>query len=480
MLRKLKKNYVQMSEPAKASMWYVFCNCLQKGIALFATPIFTRMLSTNDYGVYTVYQSWYSILIIFTTLNMFFSVYNNGLVKYEEDIDGMTSSMLGLCTTLTISLGIIVFLSLNFWIKIFGLSKIIIVAMFVQLVFEPATNFWMAKQRFRYKYVPVVIITLLNSFISTILSIVLVKLCDNKGEVRVISYIFIQVFLGMFIYFSIMKNGMRFFSKKYWKYAMKFNIPLIPHYLSYTILNQADRLMISYMVGKSEAAIYSVAYTIAMMMQIVTQAISNSLTPYIYQAIKGKKYDDIKRISNILLIFMGLLCVGIMFFSPEILKVFASKEYLNAVYVMPPVVASTYFMFLYPLFSTIEYYYEKTYYVMVASTSGAVANIIMNFIFIKKCGFYAAGYTTLVCYIIFAFVHYYFCGKVLENQSLKCIDLFNIPAILIISSIVIIMAFISLLLYQFEMIRYILLVALIVICLWNRNLILKSINILKR
>ena len=42
------------------------------------------------------------------------------------------------------------------------------------------------------------------------------------------------------------KQGKKFFSKKYWKYALKFNIPLIPYYLSQVVFNTSDRIMISY------------------------------------------------------------------------------------------------------------------------------------------------------------------------------------------------------------------------------------------
>ncbi len=64
---------------------------------------------------------------------------------------------------------------------------------------------------------------------------------------------------------------------------------------------------------------------------------------------------------------------------------------------------SVFFMFLYPLFANIEFYYEKTKFVMVASCSGALLNILLNYIFIGLYGYYAAGYTTLICYMVFFF-----------------------------------------------------------------------------
>ena len=73
-------------------------------------------------------------------------------------------------------------------------------------------------------------------------------------------------------------------------------------------------------------------------------------------------------------------------------------------------------MFLYPLFANIEFYYEKTKFVMVASCSGALLNILLNYIFIGLYGYYAAGYTTLICYMVFSFAHYLAYKKIVDNN----------------------------------------------------------------
>lgn len=59
---------------------------------------------------------------------------------------------------------------------------------------------------------------------------------------------------------------------------------------------------------------------------------------------------------------------------------------------------------------------------MLASIFGAVLNIILNYIFINIFGYFAAGYTTLFCYIIYAIMHYMFMKKIcrenLENAKI--------------------------------------------------------------
>ena len=96
------QKYKKVSAPVKASIWFTVCNAIQKGISLLSTPIFTRLLTPEQYGTYTVYQSWYQIISIFATLNLFYGVFNNGMTKFPNDKRTFTSSMQGLSTTLTV------------------------------------------------------------------------------------------------------------------------------------------------------------------------------------------------------------------------------------------------------------------------------------------------------------------------------------------------------------------------------------------
>lgn len=414
---KFRSLYSKLSAPVKASLWFTICSIVQKGITLLSTPIFTRLLTTEQYGEYSVYQSWYAIISIFATLNLSAGVLFNGLTKYEDDRDRIISSFQGLSTTVTGILFVIYLVFRNFWNEIFGLSTLFMVAMFIELLVVPAYAFWAVKQRYDYKYRVLIILTISVAFISPLLGVIAVLNTSYKAEARIVTYVLVQVFQGAFFYVYNMRKGKTFFKKEYWKFALMFNLPLIPHYLSMTILNQADRIMISRMIGTGEAAIYSVAYQISMMMTIVTTAINNSFVPYTYKEMKARNYESIKKNSNMLLVLIGIACIVAMCFGPEIIKIFAAREYYDAIWVVPPVAASVYFIFLYSLFANIEFYFEQTKFVMVASCGGAIANLLMNYLFIPKYGYYAAGYTTLACYILFSFAHYYFHKKVLNNHN---------------------------------------------------------------
>lgn len=474
-IKKIFFLYYKMSEPVKASLWFTFCSIMQKGIALLSTPIFTRLLTTEQFGIYSIYQSWYAIITIFATLNLYCGVYNIGLTKFSHDQNRFTSSIQGLSTTITILLFGIYILNVDFWNNLLGLSFLFVISMFVESLFAPAFSFWAAKQRYDYKYKRLILITLIVAFGSPILGVICVLNTTYKAEARVLSYVLVQVCVGLIFYIHNSRKGKIFYDTRYWKFALAFNIPLIPHYLSTTILQQADRIMIASMIGNDKAAIYSVAYSISSMMLIITNAINNSFVPYTYKSIKSHDYKKIRKNSNGLIVLVGIACVLAMSFGPEIIKVFATTDYYEAIWIIPPVSASVYFLFLYPLFGNIEFYFEETKFIMYASCGGAVLNIVLNYLMIPVLGYIAAGYTTLVCYIIFSLAHYIFHKKVIKKH-IPDVEIYDIKFICIFSVVLLIAMIVMAISYNFILLRYGIIIIILITLLIKRKVILKIIK----
>jgi len=106
MLNKIKKFYNNMSIATKAALWFVFCNIMQKGISTITVPLFTRLLTTAEYGTYSLYISWFNILTIVTSLNLYYGVFNNALNRIRDkcERDKYVSSMWGLTPDFLITL----------------------------------------------------------------------------------------------------------------------------------------------------------------------------------------------------------------------------------------------------------------------------------------------------------------------------------------------------------------------------------------
>ena len=119
----ITSKYRSLSVQAKAALWFTICSFLQKGISFITVPIFTRLMSTEEYGTYTVYLSWLQILTIMTSLYLFNGVYDNAMAKYEKQRDEYTSAMQGLTLVITGAVFALYCFTSGFWEKILNLPK---------------------------------------------------------------------------------------------------------------------------------------------------------------------------------------------------------------------------------------------------------------------------------------------------------------------------------------------------------------------
>lgn len=476
----LVRKYKKIPRPVKASLWFTISSILQKGISFITVPIFTRLLTPDQYGLFNVFNSWLSMITIFATLSLASGVFNNGMIRFEHDRDRFTSSMQSLATTSTFIFFVIYLLFRNFWNEIIGLPTLLVLVMFAEIFFTPALGFWSARQRFDYKYGKLVLLTLCISIANPVIGIIAVMATENKGVARILSAALVQICVCGVIYIYNLVKGKQFFQKVYWRYALAFNIPLIPHYLSGTVLSQADRIMINNLSGTDKAGIYSVAYSVAMLMTIVRTSINNSLIPWTYRKLKDQKYSDIGPIANFILVIIGGMVLALIAFAPEVVRILAPEEYYEAIWVIPPVATSVFFMSLYGLFANIEFYFEENIFIMAASIMGAILNIGLNFWLIPIFGYLAAGYTTLVCYVVFCFSHYFFMRKVCKKHISKGIRIYNVKFIILSSVGMLLASALLMTVYNHVLIRYLLVSIIVFVGLVNKNVIIAKLNLIKR
>lgn len=475
LINNLMNKYKSFPIQVRASFWFLICSFLQKGISSLTTPIFTRLLSTAEYGRFNVFNSWLGIITIFVSMNLYSGVYNQGLIKFDKERDAFSSSLQGLTLSMISVWTVIYLLFRSFWNAIFSLTTVQMLAMLLMIWSTAVFNFWAAEQRVKLSYGRLVTVTLLISIAKPVVGIVCVVNAEDKVTARILGLALVELIGYMGLFISQMIRGKKFFSAFFWKYALLFNLPLIPHYLSQTVLSSADRIMIDKMVGESEAGIYSLAYSVSMIMTLFNSALSQTIAPWMYQKIKDKKAKDIEPIAYISLAIVAGANLLLIAFAPEVISIFAPKSYYEAIWVIPPVAMSVYFIYLYDLFIRFELYYEKRSFVMTASVIAAVLNIILNYIFINIFGYIAAGYTTLICYIIYSLGHYIFMKRICKT----CMNgerIYSPKVLLGITLLFIVSGSMFLFTYSFRILRYLLVGLWIVLAFIKRSVILEKIK----
>lgn len=471
---KLLSKYKRMPVTVRATFWFLICSFLQRGISFITTPIFTRLLSTAEYGEFNVFQSWLTILTVVVTLNLPWGVYPQGLVKFEESKDKFASSLQGLLLVLVCIWSLVYFIFHNAINSLLGMTTAKMVAMLIMMWTSSVFCFWSAYERTDFRYKELVKLTLLVSVLKPVLGIVLVIISqDDKVIARIWGLVVVELICYTWLFVRQMRKGKSFFDLSTWKYALAFNLTLVPHYLSQTILSGADRIMIERMVSSDKAGIYSLAYSLSLLMLVFNSSMEQAINPWIYKQIKEKRLSKIKTVVYPSVVIVALLNIFLMFFAPEIVKIFAPSSYYEAIWVIPPVSMSVFFTFLYDMFANFEFYYEKTKYMSIATVSGAALNIVLNYIFIKIFGYYAAGYTTLFCYVCYAIFHYiimrYLCLKGKEQP-------YSLKFLLSCSAVFVAIGALVLSTYNNMLLRYTLMASLIIFIILKRKTLYQQLQ----
>ena len=462
----------QLSQGVKASFALFVASIVTKGIAYLTTPIYTRLLTPEQFGQVSVFLTWQNVLGIIAMFCLMNGVFNNGMVDYPKERDNYSFSILGLSNTITVIFAGIFFALWPIIEKYVNLPISFVILMFVLFIFQPAYSFWSARQRYEMKWKALLIWSIVLAVISPLIAIICILFLDTD---RLNSRIFgaeipmILVYIGFYFYLGYRNNFK--LDRRFWKEAFLFNLPLIPHYLSTLLMTSADTLMIAHLIDYTSTAYYGVAFSISSILAVLWTAVNASLIPYTYEKCKISDFASISRVTMPLLWLFALACFILVLMGPEVVRLMATHDYMEAVYVIPPTIAGVFFQVQYYIYGNVVFYYKKPVFVMIGSVSATLLNILLNYIFIPHYGYVVAAYTTLFAYIIQTIIDYFAMIHVVGRS------IYDLRQILLLSSVIIIGSCVLFLIYDYSIIRYILLAITLCFVFVKRNKILSLLKI---
>lgn len=443
---------------AKSAVVYTISSVFTRGLAIISVPIFTRLMTTDQIGVVNIYNSWYSLISAFATLSLTSGGFAVAMKDYSDRRDEYESSILTLTSIVAIVIALIYAIAPMFWQKMLGLPNALIILMLIGFLFAPARDFWLSRQRYEYKYKLAGAVSVLTAIVATFASIFAVIFVSNRhfeetSLVRLFSNYIIIYGVAAVIWIYILLKGKKFYCKEYWKMSLAISIPLIGYNIAGQVLNVSDRMMIGRLVNNSAVGIYGTLYTVSSLSLLVWQAINASFVPYLFQNI-DKKEHNIKQISNMLLEAYAVIAVLLTFFAPEIVKILATKEYYEAIYIMPSIAAGVFFTSYANLYSNIAVYYKESKYVMYPAIVAAILNLVLNYVFIKMFGYMAAAYTTLFSYIILAILQVIWSAKVCKENNNEINYIYDNKRMLLLAIVTTVVSLMAIPLYSNTFVRY--------------------------
>lgn len=400
----------------KAASWYTIGNIFIKGIGFFLLPVFTRLMSTHEYGIYSVYTSY---LTIFETVILLGLSATVTIARYAKEVEfeSYMSTILVIPFVLAVAcMGVV-----NVYIPIFGnilsMDSVLWNCLLIsagtgaicniigaRLVIEGRYKLYMS-----YSF----IYTAGNMAFSLLLCYTLFRTHDVHLA-RVYGSTAVSVVCAVFLLLATKTKLL--VNKINVRHAFAWGIPLLFHTIATVVLTQSDRILIRYMDSYSAAGIYAIATTIVSIPMILQQSLAQAWTPWFYGKLDAKEYNQIRWLNNRYIILYGAVIAAFMLLAPDVIHIFTEKSYWASVYSLLPLAISVFAEMLYSIPTSVEYYNKKTKYIMTATVITVAINIVLDILFIWMFGYIGAAYATAISKMILFLMHYYFSRKLDKNR----------------------------------------------------------------
>ena len=274
----------------KAGIFYIISQLFVRGITFIMTPVYTRLLSQVQYNQIKIYESWLLIFAPIMSLCLWRSVER---AKYDvkERFNEYVSSVQTL-SYLSISGFFLLFLIFKEPLeRICSMTDFMLYIAFLYTYAHTSIFYFQRREKQMMRYKASTLFTAVTVIPATLLSVLLIYIGKSTGHedslvaLRIAGY-YIPMIIGGFSAAAIMIwQGKKLVDIRYWKYALRFSLPLIPEVLSIQIMNQADKLMVTSLVGDVSGSIFALATTVSYIIWILEDSVWNAWLPCMYEKI---------------------------------------------------------------------------------------------------------------------------------------------------------------------------------------------------
>lgn len=437
-------------------------------ITFFLLPLYTTILSTEEYGVVDLLNTLVSLFIPIVTFQI-----EQAVFRYLVDNRNNEEQKSKIISTVVIS----VFIQMVVYIVIFA-----IISPFVhnQYKYFLATNviaciissIMLQISRGLGDNKKYAIGSFLTAFITIIFNILFLVVFKFGAYGMLMATLLGNLVCGAYIF--ITKHVHKYlhrkdFESKLLKELWKYSCPLIPNAISWWVFNSSDRVIVSWILGVSMNGILAAANkfsgVVVTIYNIFNMTWTESAALHINDNDKEKFFNNT---INTMLKFFSCICFGIIVCMPFVFPYIINEKFGEAYYQIPILIIASLFNIVIGLLSVVYIAKKDTKSVAKTSVFSALINIIISLCLIKFIGLYATSIATLVAYLSMAINRYFDVRK----KYMKI----EIDKKLIIMSIIIII-FICTTYYINNL--YLNIVALIFIIIYSYKMNIKSVSLIK-
>ena len=369
--------------------------CSTQVVSIILLPIYTSILTTQEYGTYDLIITITTFLVPFITLLMEESMFRFLIDAKDKNEKREIISQTFIYSTISSIIFILIIIVIGNLLNIH--DTYIFIGYLISNIIIGLRN---AIVRGNGKIKLYSLTNFLTSLITIILNIIFIVKFRLGYYGLLYSSIIACLIVSSFVFIKIRVwnyISLRKFNKIKMKEMIKYSIPLVPNSISWAIINLSDRLVISGFLGTSANGIYSMAYKFPNIMDTIYNFF---YIAWKESAAKVLKDQDAKEFYNnvyhALLRFLIAITLGILAFMPFIFPLLIKEEFAEAYKYIPMLLIAMFFNNISGFYGGIFSAYKSTKIIGITTIISAVINLVVNLALIKFIGIWAAALSTLI------------------------------------------------------------------------------------
>ena len=376
-------------------------------ISFFLLPLYTAYLTTSQYGLVDLIQTYVTLLVPILTLETEMSIFRY-LIDSRGKEDDTEKLMNNNFYILFISMLIFSFVYLLVCLTTNIPYKLLIY--FDVLVCLLSGNF-LQVARGMGKTVDFSIACVVTGITTIISNLILIVGLGFRADGMILSmalangvcsiYLFIRLKLYKYLSFKLKDT-------KLIKGMLKYSLPLVPNGVSWWIVNVSDRTIISWLIGSAANGLYAISNKfptiLSSLLGIFNLSWSESSALHINDPDRESFFSDV--INSMIKLF-SCIVLCLITVMPFIFPIFINNKFHDAIYYIPILVIAYVFNVVISLYTGIYIGLKKTKEVASTTIIGAIINIVLNLMFIKIIGIWAAAISTALSYFAMMMYRYF-------------------------------------------------------------------------
>jgi len=259
------------------------------------------------------------------------------------------------------------------------------------------------------------------SIISFVFTFILIEYLNMTWDGRLFSILISEliILLIMLKYSFITLHKFNFnYNGIHFKEYIYFGFPLLFGLVAGWLLNQGDRFIVLHFFTLKEVGIYTLAYSIGTIVNVVNQAMINAITPTLYRYLNKKEGYKIVRNINIyysIIILSISLSIGLS--SYWYIPLIFGEQYINSSDIILFISLAFAFNGMYRITGGVIAFYKENKLQMKLLYISAIINIIISILLIPIFNILSPAIGTLIAYIFLVYFSYKYSWHILKKEE---------------------------------------------------------------